>query len=216
MVSVTGRLPISPETSGVKAYTSAPYPLCTSAHGGGQPAGVSPPLLSRKSHRSPPSASVGVRRLVDPPQQACRGDGCNGQVCAHAFISCLVLAWANLGGRRSGGRVRNQVFRHLSNETVLAGKASRGQGWFVSEKTWFLCSVKRSSLGRLLMGKSGSFGEKTWFLCPVSRECSRVHLRICEFTLLYRTWGAGRSSGVSFGLETLNCGHWTWDVGLWT
>jgi hypothetical protein len=37
-------------------------------------------------------------------------DGCDGQVCARAFIPCLVLARANLGGKRSGGG-RNQVIQ---------------------------------------------------------------------------------------------------------
>ena len=57
--------------------------------------------------------------------------------------------------------------------------------------------------------------DKTWFLCPVSRERSRVHLRICEFTLLYRTWGAeAREWTLDLRNWTVDAGRWTWDVGL--
>jgi len=43
---------------------------------------------------------------------------------------------------------RNQVFRRLSSEMVLVGKASHRRGWFLWRKTWFLCTMSNGHAGR--------------------------------------------------------------------
>ena len=50
-------------------------------------------------------------------------------------------------------------------------------------------------------------------------KVARAHLRICEFTLLYRTWGAEAREwtlDLDVVLWTLDIGHWTLDLGRWT
>ena len=48
-------------------------------------------------------------------------------------------------------------------------------------------------------------------------KVARAHLRICEFTLLYRTWGAeAREWALDLRRWTVDAGRWTLDLGRGT